>query len=346
MEDIDDIEPTRDAINYTADMFGDIECQPRLTRSARSRSASKAYRLGSGTRGGGSCIVRRDDEYTKAFANGFTIIIDSVDDKEHLSNASLSSSESCEDDSSDRDEFAERHHSVEKKDIVTKTVTFQEETETSKKYTKSGNNKTASAPQQKSTSVYTNATNTTLVKPPVPVVNGKTSIQSKNKLGLKLKIENEKTTDFSPYIKSSANKKKTQTNKTRQQHNMSKPKTNNDNHSNSAIPLSESAIMEESNDHNPGKDIERTQSVGSLRSIRVSEADDIHSVDNVNDSTVSQNQVTCFADVHRETTLSPRTTNEEMATLCSPDMPASARQRKISVISIGSVLKDGRETLV
>lgn len=348
MEDIDDsdMEPTRDKINYTADMFGDIESQPRRTRSARNRSANNSYRLGSGVRGGGSCIVRRNDEYTKSFANGFTIIIDSVDDREQFSSATFSqdsSSDSGEDDNFDHD--ADRNHSVEKKETITKTVTFQKESETSEKDTKSGNNKTASAPQQKSTSVYTNSTNTTLVKP-LPVVKGKPNIQSKNKLGLKLKIENEKTTDFSPYIKSSANKKKAQTNKTRQQHNMSKPKTNNENHSNSAIPLSESAIIEEGNDQHLGKDIEGTKSTGSIRSISVSGADDTHSVDNVKDYTVSQYQVTCFADVHRETTLSPKSTNEEMATLCSPDVPPSARQRKISVISIGSVLKDGRETLV
>ncbi|XP_045193271.2 uncharacterized protein LOC123549328 isoform X2 [Mercenaria mercenaria] len=362
--DSDSTEPTTNqdhSINYTAEMFGDIEAHPSRVKSGRSRRAKKTYRATSGKMGGSSCLLKRNDEYAKAFANGFTIIIDSVDDKENYSRDCFSpeSSDSGEDDTFDCDDLLEDSDDNDQKEQIVKTVTFEDrptkenvDTDT----TKIVKNKPSSAPLPKTTSVYTKKSTKPVAKP-VSAGVSKPCIQSKNKLGLKLKIENEKTPDFTPYLKSSTGRGKSQTNKARQQYNMSKQKNNSKNTSNGTKPVSGladrtrtdkkngSTVTKVTKDTSP-LEVERTNSGGSTRSIAVAEADDSHSVNNVETCSQSPNQVTCFADVHREKTMSANSTQEEMVTLFSPDMVASGRQRKISVISIGSVLKDSRETLV
>jgi hypothetical protein len=359
--DSDSTEPTTEldhSINYTADMFGDIEAQPARAKSGRHKRTKKSYRATSGKIGGGSSLLKRNDEYTKAFANGFTIIIDSVDDKENYSRDCFSpeSSDSGEEDSFDCNDLLEDDDDeIDKKDQIVKTVTFEDTKEKdSKENIKSTNIKPSSAPAPRTPSVYTMKSVKPLAKP-LSAGKSKASIQSKNKLGLKLKIENEKTTDFTPYLKSSSGKGKSQTNRARQQYNISKQKNLNKTASNGTKPGSGLADKSKVDKQNGDKaasvdgkpaDIVRTNSGGSVRSICVAEADDHKSINNVAEQSQSPNQVTCFADVHREKTISSNSNQEEMATLFSPDMVPAGRQRKISVISIGSVLKDSRETLV
>ncbi|XP_060568452.1 uncharacterized protein LOC132727059 [Ruditapes philippinarum] len=296
----DSTEPTTEldhSINYTADMFGDIESQPARAKSGRHKRTKKSYRATSGKIGGGSSLLKRNDEYTKAFANGFTIIIDSVDDKENYSRDCFSpeSSDSGEEDSFDCNDLLEDDDDeLDKKEQIVKTVTFEDTKEKdSKENIKSSNIKPSSAPAPRTPSVYTMKAVKPLAKP-LSAGKSKASIQ---RLADKSKVD----------------------------------KQNGD--------------KAASVDGKPA-DIVRTNSGGSVRSICVAEADDHKSINNVAEQSQSPNQVTCFADVHREKTISSNSNQEEMTTLFSPDMVPAGRQRKISVISIGSVLKDSRETLV
>ena len=361
--DSDSTEPTTEidqSINYTADMFGDIEAQPSRARAGRSKRAKKPYRCTSGKIGGGSSLLKRNDEYAKAFANGFTIIIDSVDDKENYSRDCFSpeSSDSGEDDSFDCKDLLEDSDDDDgrKKEQIVKTVTFEDIKETDNKNetkTSTTTTKPSSAPLTRTSTVYTKKSVKPLAKP-TSAGKSKPSIQSKNKLGLKLKIENEKTTDFTPYLKSSSGKGKSQTNKARQQYNLSKQRNLNKTASNGTKPVSglvDKSRADKQNGNKAREDVKpaeggRPDTGESVRSICVAEADDTKTIINVAEQSQSPNQVTCFADVHREKTMSSNSTQEEMVTLFSPDMVPAGRQRKISVISIGSVLKDSRETLV
>lgn len=338
-------------------MFGDIEAQPSHNKSARSRRANKTYKGGSGKLGGGSCLLKRNDEYAQAFANGFTIIIDSVDDKENYSRGCFSpaSSDSGEDDSFDCDDLLEETDDCsEQKLPVVKSVTFMDETDKIEKVednSKNGNisssKKPTSASEKRAPTALKKNAKKTVTK--ASATKGKLGIQSRNKLGLKLKIETEKSHDFTPYMKSSSNKGKSLTNKARQQHSLSQQKIDSKKKSDIAKckdkNILDTKVEIEKDDDKNGSNGDRPSSTGSTRSIIVAEADEKHSIDNVEVFTKSQNQVTCFADVHREKSLSA-STQEEMSTLFSPDLAPAARQRKISVISIGSVLRDSRETLV
>lgn len=339
-------------------MFGDIESQLIRPKSNNCTRGVKSFRYNN-SKGGGGLALARNDEYAKSFANGFTIIIDPADEeKNNDTSTSPTLSDSCGSDPDEKLDAAKETDETCETDNETasKSVPFQSECKTQNKETvtkkKMTNDEAVESKSDKNQKhIATSVANVGNGKrKPLSAGKNKVGIQHKNKLGLRLNIENEKSIKVSPYLKSSAGKSKSVTNRARQQYSLSRQK-NNKVDAVSDVPKAKPECSKGNRkisrvENSPEEEPERKiSSVCSTRSISVAEADDDQIVDNVTD-TAEQNRITCYADVHREKTLSPRSTNEELSTLCSADMSSPARQRKISVISIGSVLKEGRETLV
>ena len=409
----------KDSITYTAEMFGDIESH-RTSKVSSTNGSQKGANSDVPVERK-SCLSRniKDDEYAQSLANGFTIIIDSVDDANSFDFSSLSSDEEGveehyadavesksvtfkddypndmidegpEDDGCDNDDGKDKDgdndenkelknqrddkngdgdgdaenrvnsRTESNKDHETKTDSKAEDRaergcsrndsgERSESRLLNDNQEICETVRAQSAE-GTKAVHKKKTQPkPSPPGTSKPKPDAKNKLGLKLKIENEMMTTFSPYIKSSTSKSKSNTNKARQMYSMgSKGKK-----SNGSIPSSLKANGKTPN----GKDAKKlspdsaensgaTETVIGARRERLTSTDGLEVVCNttVNSPMASDNhQITCVADVHREKTLSPKTENGDVT---SRSAPTSPRHRKISVISIGSVLKDGRETLV
>jgi hypothetical protein len=202
----------------------------------------------------------------------------------------------------------------------------------------------------RSTSIYNNSADRKLEKPN-SASNIKHIMQKKKKHSLNQQItENEDM--FAPYRKSAVSKTKPTTNKARQQHSvLQKNSCEQKKFSTKFKSLSKTNTISDSDKNdieNLSYDsIRNPEDTTDIQTISVEEADDSDSVDNSHNEATGHTIVTCFADVHRETTLSSKTAGEEMISISPNDtLSAPARQRKISVISIGSVLKDGKETLV
>ncbi|KAL4225154.1 cyclic nucleotide gated channel beta 1 [Mactra antiquata] len=346
-------ESNADKIEYTASMFGDIESQTVKSKSANRNVKSFKH---NSCKGGGAALLRNDD-YAKSFANGFTIIIDSADDKrdDKISNSTTTSNSAESLPNYDMGEFNVVIEKNSEADNI--TVEQSERSQSDTQFNKDHSTIELKKIPEESSEISLEKNQPQSAKTKTNIKNGKKriqsagknkiGIQSKNKLGLKLKIEDEKL-NHSPYTKSTSGKSKALTNKARQQHGLSRQRLNkvdaiNDIPKNKAEKDRKHSTVDTINELE--KIEPRTDSVCSTRSISVAEASKDQIVDNVT-QTSDQNKITCYADVHREKTLSPRSNNEEMSTLFSPEMSSPARQRKISVISIGSVLKEGRETLV
>lgn len=370
----------KDRITYTADMFGDIESHRNSKVS--STTGSQKGTVSDIPTERKSCLSRniREDEYAQSLANGFTIIIDSVDDGNGFDVNSFSS----DDDDDDVSKGGKNDGIVE-----SKSVTFQDDQlendfnnddedefcdakETKEIENAEKNNENTSEVAEAKNKIYeenelteesilkevesmnenikheNHDANKTVHKKkspprPVPPATSKGKLDSKNKLGLKLKIENESMPNFSPYMKTNTSKSKATTNKARQFHTMSSKQKK----SNGAIPMSVKANGKASGKKRSTESTEGlvTMETGK-RNESLTSADGLEVECNTTDSspmTNEQNQITCVADVHREKTLSPKTENGDVT---SRSDQASSRQRKISVISLGTVLKDSRETLV
>lgn len=363
----------RDGVMYTADMFGDIENSNSKESSAMSNNKASTTVENPVERK--SCLSQniREDEYAQSLANGFTIIIDSVDDtndfglppfssdeedettfnivggnsksnsQESISDKSVTFKEKAENVNSDTSKICDKQDEELIKEIDETIDALADKEELEKKdVEKEDVEKTVD--DSKGVPEDTISDNNTAHKKKLtqrltPPGSSKSKSESKNKLGLKLKIENEVATNFAPYMKSVTSKTKPQTNKARQLHSLvSKQKK-----SNGSIPLnvksngrqgSRKASTEKKGGQAIVRNTTRTESVTSTDGLDSQESSPMGN---------ENHQITCVADVHREKTLSPKTENSDMT---SKSNPASPRQRKISVISIGSVLKDGRETLV
>lgn len=351
-------------------MFGDIE-----SHSNSKMSSANASQRGTGSDNPAperkSCLSRsiKDDEYAQSLANGFTIIIDSVDD---TNNFEMNSSD-------EEDPPSDNGRNINRGPVADKSVSFvDEQTKCENKSAKAEPEKEVNdqeidddeideiinkfvaeeqsrALEKESVSEDTKGKDEQeeqneepkpthkkkLTQRPTPPGTSKSKIESKNKLGLELKIENEMVSNFAPYMKSATSKSKSYTNKARQLYNIS----NKQKKSNGAVPsvktngrnsVEKSAAQKIELDKMNNAKSNRTESLTSQDTLDVC----LNTADSITISNETHHKITCVADVHREKTLSPKTENGDIKS------DSTARQRKISVISIGSVLKDGRETLV
>ena len=342
----DKTEESKDTINVTADMFGDIESYSHNRHSRSSEECSVKPQPKEPPTGRRSCLSRclREDEYAHSLANGFTIIIDSVDD-DNIDSLDVGFLKTDDEDMEDEEMIAEELAKLETINEVkiAKSVTFKDNN------TETQENKSEQLEQQddkdgtdvdignvqktKRPKAVASVSKTNGRKAPVkPSMAGKAR-PTKNKLGLRLKIDTDKVAPLSPYYKSTQSVKgkvQSQTNKAREQQNeTSRNRLPNGNVNESKRVYTD--ISSSAKDKNVADRINIFKVAGAS-------AENI-----VNNSDVDDNKITCEADIHRENTLSP---NGDMEDGVNPCVDSSARSRKISVISIGSVLKDGRETLV
>ncbi|KAL4224611.1 cyclic nucleotide gated channel beta 1 [Mactra antiquata] len=351
-------ETNKDKVEYTADMFGDIESQ--TVRPKSNNRSFKSFRHIS-CKGGGSSLLRNNDEYAKSFANGFTIIIDTADEQRHNytshSPATSNSVESLPDDNISEINIVNGNNDDENETTQEDLVHAQSSTQPQLQNNHGTNelqkiNECSSENKRKemnqSQGLKTDISITNGKKNAMPVCKNKVGIQNRNKLGLKLKLEDEKALSNSPYAKSISGKSKVVTNRARQQHGLTRQNFNKV-ETVKEMPKDEPELSKNrplmKNGNERGKTKQKPSTSCQTRSISVAAAKMNQIVDNVIKPS-DQNKITCYADVHNEKNVSPRGNNEEMSTLYSPEMASPAGQRKISVISIGSVLKDGRETLV
>ncbi|XP_052231236.1 uncharacterized protein LOC127844792 isoform X3 [Dreissena polymorpha] len=367
--DIIDVSPTLDGYNYsvqysssppdeeeakcsfggakcktiTSDMFGDIQSTTEARSNASSVSQQSDRKEPAATARKG-CLSRnlRDDEYAQSLANGFTIIIDSVDD--------IGTDVDCC--------FTGGKHSAkpevepEKMEVkIAKNVSFREDdfkangidtAESDKSNKMSESNKVEKTLAPSSASMYKHNSKRLPIK---PASAGKAK-QSKTKLDSNIKVHPEKIVQNSPYGKSSQIKKG-KTPKAKLQNSkaetIKKKLPNGDPISSDSTEYTQRLNWEERETRTNKTDDEAS----SFELIHVESVSAMPMASAVRDSVQhhsDDHHITCVADIHREKTLSPRDDLDDRSSL-TPERVAQ-RQRKISVISIGSVLKDGRDTLV
>ncbi|XP_052815609.1 cyclic nucleotide-gated cation channel beta-3-like isoform X2 [Mya arenaria] len=338
---------SREDTSVTADMFGDIEsCTHNKQTQGSARSQRQTNREpGSGRK---SCLSKslREDEYAHSLANGFTIIIDSVDDDD------IDADFDIIDDKDDTP--VENSASIETVDEVkvAKSVTFQDQNETGNKeaVTVETNQqhehvKVEVTSEQQSNhkpnmhksgaSVYISNSKKIAIKPPP----GGKAKPVKNKLGLKLKLDSDKVGPISPYSqKSQSTKGKSHTNRAREHRNCpDKELLPNGNVTEERPNITQTPSTEICANKGPEEiPMAFSKDKQDKGIVNVASAPEENRVNNSRAEMQPESS-------GQESVPSPTQEVEDPGCL-SPE--SVTRQRKISVISIGSVLKDGRETLV
>ena len=360
----DDVQPTFDGINYTADMFGDIETKSSPVKESRESSRQHSSK---------TSHVKTDiqlvngDEYARSFAVGFDIVVSSPENVSPF----IIEKEKVDDNACAEANVNKSEHNEQGEEKMFLLIDEIHDSNCEKRCSKNSeiDTKEVNLPIDVVSVVNSTTADDTIKQvsvdqskktPKTPKTKKRTVVQPKNKVGQRSETKKDKSRDKSPFQKSPIANMRHNTNRVNPQNSPNKPNVvvQKENCDETSVKAKFEFLPTENTNKDSKKDklndeIEMETKVDTefSNAITVAEAKISDIADNTSELTPlvpEQNQITCFAEVHREKTLSPSPSRDENGTRNSIQSSDSSnqRQRKISVISIGSVLQHGKETLV